>query len=84
MQKVICTGSVIGRVQIGSVRFSKFAANVEFYVWVNIRVEICGNQKFQIALLCRSDGFVDHDVRRLDSLRYRLASENVKFAADKL
>jgi len=83
MYKVICTNSVIGRVQIGSVGLSKFAANVEFYIGVHIRVEICGDQKFQIALLDRSDGFVDHDVRRLNSVLYRLASENVEFAAHK-
>jgi hypothetical protein len=72
-----------GRVQIFSIGFVKFAANIEFYIGVHIRVEIYGYQKFQVAFLDWSDGFVDHEVGGLNSVLYGLASENVKFAADK-
>jgi hypothetical protein len=75
---------MIGSIKICSIGFGKFAANIEFYIGVDIGVEIGGYQKFQIALLDWSDVFVDHDIGGLNSVLYGLASENVKFAADKL
>jgi hypothetical protein len=40
-----------------------------------MRVNICGYQKFHIALLDCSDGFVDHDVGGLKSVLYSFGSE---------
>jgi hypothetical protein len=72
---------MIGSVKICSIVFGKFATNIEFYIGVHIRFEICVYQKFQIAFLDWCDEFVEHDVGGLNSVLYGFASENAKFAA---
>jgi hypothetical protein len=70
--------SVIRRVQGSSISLCKFAANIDCYVGVNIRVVISGYQKFQIAVIYGCNGLVDHLIRFVDRVLYCLASKNIK------
>jgi hypothetical protein len=63
-----------------SIRLGKFAPNIEFYIRVNIRVEVSGYQKLQVALINGGYRFLDYHIRVMDRLLYRLASKNIKFA----
>jgi hypothetical protein len=64
-------------------RLGKFASDIKFYIRVNIRVEVGGYQKLQVALIDGGKGFIDHLIRVIDRVLYRLGSKNIEFATHK-
>ena len=70
---------MIRRVQSSSIGLCKFAANIDCYIGVNIRVLISEYQKFQIVLMYGCYGIVDHPIRFGDRVFYWRTSKNIKF-----
>jgi len=78
MEEIICSRREILVFQCPTVSLHQFAFYVQFNVQVQICVRVARNNKLQLALIDRSDRFVDCVYYLLHTRLYRLRSKNIE------